>query len=261
MSYRPIEGYDNRTEVVPDKTSEKKGAKILPYITILLFFVILSLIVFLYSPYSKIQEINVQGIEMTEEELVLQATRIEIGDSFLKVNTSTIKETIEKLKTVQAVDVLFHFPNRLEILVEEKKIVLYILHSDGTLSPLLNDGTVLVMPQPFSPTKPRPIISNALSDTLKFRLASQLQEVPNDVILALSEIKVTEETNTVSIYTIDGYELQMPFDQVRDKLVLYQDIIEDLKNQNQDKGVIYMFDAIWYTSYSDVLKNVQDKEQ
>lgn len=262
MSYRTSEGFDHRLNH-PLPVSDKKSNKLLLRVIIMLFFIIIAVVIYLYSPFSKLTEIRIEGNELVEQNLILQATRVQIGDSFLKVNTRAIKETIEKLTVVKGAQVAFSFPNTLEIIVDEKQVVAYVLDGNHALLPLLEDGTILTVLRENVPNRPRPLVSSPLTETLQFQMADQLKDVPIDVMLALSEIYVNQTVKPyqVSIYTRNGYELRMMFDEMRDKLLLYEDIMEGLKYSEPDKGVINMFDAIWFMSYEEVIKEEIAKEE
>jgi cell division protein FtsQ len=256
MSYRPIDDYDAKNEDLP-LIEKRKGSLILQLFAILLFFVIIAVVIFLYSPYSKINDIHIEGLELTDNNLILQATRIEIGDSFLKVNTQAIKETIEKLNTVKNVQVNFLFPDTLKITLQEKKIVAYVYYENNTMLPLLEDGTTLHNSNNDLLDKQRPIVSSLLNDTSKYKLANQLKDIPDNIIFALSEFKIDEQGEIVTIYTNDGNELRMLFDEVNEKLLLFKDIKYELQFQEQKKGIINMFDAIWFTTYEEILKDIE----
>jgi len=256
MSYRPIDDYDGKNEGLP-LIENRKGPLILQLFTILLFFVIIAVVIFLYSPYSKINDIHIKGDELTDNNLILQATRIEIGDSFLKVNSQSIKETIEKLNTVKSVQVNFLFPDALEIILQEKKIVAYVYYEDNTMLPLLEDGTILQNSNNDLLDKQRPIVSSSINDSSKYKLANQLKDIPDNVIFILSEIHIDEQSEIVTIYTNDGNELRMLFDEVNEKLVLFKDIKDELQFQEQQKGIVNMFDAIWFTTYEEILKDIE----
>ncbi|OEH84714.1 hypothetical protein BHU72_07710 [Desulfuribacillus stibiiarsenatis] len=256
MSYRPYEEYDGNPprELLINSKPKKKW---LLSLILLTFFLILAIVVFLYSPFSKINKINISETELVSEELILQATRVIPGDSFLKVNTGKIEETIVKLRPVKDVEATFIFPGVLEIKVVEKEVVGYIYQENHTLLPLLEDGTILTAQQSF--VRSRPLIGNTNESNI-YKIANQLKDIPIPVMISLSEISV-KDSSEVIVYTKDGYELHIPLNQLKDKLLLYKDIMEDLEHIENDEGVIYMSDAIWYISYEDFKKDVEEKNK
>lgn len=247
MSYRPFEDYDNKPEEDLDISKESR-LKVRHFLTLLLFFIVIGVLIFFYSPYSKIQEISITGTELIERELVLQATRVELGDSFLKVNPKTIESTIKKLKAVKDAQVLFHFPNYLEIVIEEKQVVAYI-YNQADIIPLLEDGTTLVTIGNDFPYRARPMLSSSIQEAHKFKIATQLQRVPREVLITLSEIHIQEDGRTVHIYAKDGFELRMMLDEMDEKLSLYREIMDELAADHIEKGIVNMFEASWYISY------------
>ncbi|OEF96071.1 cell division protein FtsQ/DivIB [Desulfuribacillus alkaliarsenatis] len=248
MSYRPTEDYDKIEEEVPLK---HWANKFLHGIIVLLFFLVICVSIFLYSPYSKVQEITISGSDLVDEQLVMQATRIELGDSFLKVNTKKIKDTIEKLKPIKSVDVTFNFPNTIHIDIVEKRVVSFLYNSDNSLIPLLEDGTVLHNYNTPIPFRNRPIINSSIQESSRYNIANHLKDLPTEVLLRLSEI--TQDDGVTVIYTRDGYELRMFSNEISDKLFIFRDIMDQLHFYGDSKGVVNMFDAIWYISYEDVI--------
>lgn len=223
------------------------------FIYILLSSVILIVILsfaFNKSSYSKISNIYIYGNEITGRELIGQVVALNVGDKIYKIRGNKIENNLKLINTVKDAKVHYKFPNFLTIDIIDKKIAYYI-YKDSQLEAVLEDGFQLKNSDKFFQYISRPIITGSVIDNEKYYLAQGLINLPEATLSNLSEIIILEN-GELTAYTNDGYELRMFYNEFYDKMLIYSNINDIIDINNTSKGIINMYDAIWFIPYNNI---------
>ena len=168
------------------KQSRKKKAnrRLLFYLSI--FFLLISVIVYLQSPLSNVKHIEVIGNDVLSEEEVLSGSGLAKGNNMWAINKSKIAGNIMNNPLISDASVSREFPQSVNINIEEFQIIGYI-PKDNVYYPLLENGKVLTSKEIINKGD-GPLLHNFTDDKYLTRLSKELSNVPDDIFNLISEI-------------------------------------------------------------------------
>jgi len=230
--------------------TSKKSKQLL--FLLLLFFLLLAVIIYFNSPISRINEIEIFGLELLSEEKLYGQADLQKNMQYLFTSTAKITEKLLELKELKEVTVEKHFPGQLSIKVVEQKPVAILAINDAMWQPLLENGYLFQAPQGKRQFLNYPIITTWRDQELLNRLASELAMVRPSTLTEISEIQQNyqdTDSQLLLMYTIDGYTLHMLLEDISNKLELYPAIITELAAKGAGPGNIYLLESIRYEEY------------
>jgi len=195
-------------------------------------------------PYLHLTETSVRGCKELTEKDVLALADLRPSANLLTLNLEAIARRIRANPWVRDVFVGREFPNRLVIVVKERKAVallqmgdeLHMLDSDGAPFKRLDPGDETNLPVLTGCVREgkavEPLVRQSL--TLLNHLAGA-KDVP--VIGAVSEIH-GNETFGISVFTDTGLCLQFGFDGYESKLKRLTPVMADLDRKNLRTGFL-----------------------
>ncbi|MBT9281539.1 MAG: FtsQ-type POTRA domain-containing protein [Hydrogenibacillus schlegelii] len=167
-----------------------------------LFFVSVAILAYLRSPYSRLAEIEVTGLERLEKADVLRFAGVRVGDPVF-VRPTAIRDRLLRSGEVTAADVRLRFPNRLSITVREARAV--AREAGGAL--WLETGAM-------SRLGKRPAdavwLSDGLSTADKAALARALGALSPAVTRLISEIDREAAGDRLVVYLTTGDAVVVP---------------------------------------------------
>ena len=199
----------------------------------LIFLCILSLFVvaFYFLLNVSINHITVSGNKVLEEQEVLSLSRLTTHDSFLKVNTFSVKKKLLKYPLIKDVKIKRKLPNNIEIIIKEKKM-LYYVESENYV--VLEDKTKIQGFGDLVPTLVGEVPSNKYSSFIK-----QMNKINDSILREVSEIyyKPTElDEDRFLLAMDDGNYVYLTL--TKFKHLNYYD--EMLPEFNGKKGILYL---------------------
>ncbi|SEB41881.1 FtsQ-type POTRA domain-containing protein [Paenibacillus sp. GP183] len=222
----------------------RSNRKLLAFL--ILFFVTVLVILFFRSSLSRIDEIQIEGIELIPKEVVGQAAALVPGDSFFATSGTTIENRVKSLPMIKSVKVTKHFPGVLHIQVQEFPKVAFQFTAVGKTQAVLADGTSIDLPPGDVPID-RPILSGWTdNDPNKKQLCKVLGEIQAVALSDISEIKPDPSESypdKIKIYTRSQFEVYTTIGYFPDKIDNLPAYIATLKENNVSKGVIKMLEV------------------
>jgi len=235
------------------KKKKKKTSRILIGLG-WLFFLSLSMMMFLQSSLSKIDQVIVDGVQILDSNEIIQLSQIQKGQSFFTVQPSKIENSIKNLPEVKAVDVTRSFPGKVTITVNEYKHVAFHWVDQKTLIPILETGTRLENRPWNDRVIDRPILRN-WKDTTKFQqLGEELNKLDSSIRNEISEIEPDDQEKDpqrLILYMKDGYEVHTSLRHFAKNMSWYPPFITNLKQEGSPKGIIMLLDGKWFVPYTD----------
>jgi hypothetical protein len=141
---------------------------------IVLCVVLLTAVLFFFSPYFYIREIEITGNGNVSRAEIEGRMGITIGDNILLINIPAVRRLIMENLYIDSVTVERELPGRVNIHVRERRLVAYVEHMPGSFLFIDEAGRVLEVRTFF--TEPLPLVTG-LSFT-SFQLGERL-DVPN----------------------------------------------------------------------------------
>lgn len=215
-------------------------------ILLLLFFISILAMLFFNSSLSEIQSIEIEGAVMTSESDVVQASGLQLEDSFFAFKQEEAEKRIEELEWVSSVNITKQFPGKIHIDVIEHQMVAYELTANQEKLAVLSNGSTLPLSDGM------PILDIAVmtgweqAEDLKRKLAVILAQIPKDLTLMISEIKpipTSAYPDKIRIYTRSSFEIVTTIDYLPDKLPYVPHMIQDLLARDISEGTLTLLEA------------------
>ena len=132
---------NKKTKVKPNKV--KKKHSLFYRIGILGVFIIGGICFLVLSPMFNIKEIVVEDNEVISEEKIISLSGVTVDENIFRISKSSIRKNVESEPYIESVNVKRVFPNRLEIIVEERVPRFLVEYTDGKYIYIDKNGYVL----------------------------------------------------------------------------------------------------------------------
>lgn len=246
----------NEMERVPTLSKEPKRKKKRSNRIILalgwIFFLGLSTMMFLRSPLSKVDLIEVTGVQLLDSSQIVQLSKVQKGDSFFTVNSSGIEQTIRALPEVKEAQVTRHFPGNVSIQITEYEHVAFLMENEKKLIPILENGTRLEKRLWNDRVIDRPIL-RSWKDALQLpKLSEELKKLDKGLLNQISEIEPDVEADDpqrLILYMKDGFEVHTSIRHFAKNMAWYPSFVANLKQEGNRKGIIMLLDGKWFIPY------------
>jgi cell division protein FtsQ len=238
---------EERIPSMRDKRRRKANKKFLFMLTV--FIVALLVILYVQSPFSKVEVIAVSGAALHDQEFYKEQSGLEKDKSLWSFSTGEVEKLIGKIEGVHNVSVSRKWFRDVEIAITEWKTIAYI-EDGGQYSLLLESGetfpNTLLLPEAESP-----VLNNFKTTKLRKRMTTQLLKMDQDVFHSISEIIFEgdeKDTDSITVYMDDGFEVRAFISTFAEKMSYYSDITAQL--DSYEKGVIDMEVGTFFTPFS-----------
>jgi cell division septal protein FtsQ len=188
----------------------------------------------LTSPHFAVKRVDVRGAQLVSAEHILEAARIPPGQSLFFLDPRGIARRVEALSAVQRAEVIRDLPDRVTILVEERKP--FTLVHAGRLHWIDEGGHVLGREsQAVAP--PTPVISGLSEAELlsmraapngkardAIRLIKALLRSGSALAGEISEIDMQDGDGPV-LYTVNGVEVRLGAEEWEERLARLEGVL------------------------------------
>lgn len=205
---------------------------------------------FLISPYGKVNDVYVEGVEQLPEQLVLDASQISRHQT--TIGTLASRQTVEatiisKLPKVKAVQVKREELHDIVLEVEEFETIAYLDQANGYHS-VLENGSILDESHQV-PIGNNPILSHFEQGPILNQFITAFQTIGEDVQNSISEItyKGTKQNPyKITLYMNDGNYIIANINDFAEKIIYYPAMAQTLKDK---KGTIDMEVGAFFTPF------------
>lgn len=218
-------------------------------IFVALFFLSISTFLFVRSPYSKVHAVHVTGTRFLSSEEVIRQSGLVPGHTLIFFSPDRVRERLARLPEVKEAAVAWRWPNEVEIAVTERTVLAYVVQ-DGRHVPLLEGGVLLPSRAGEGPYEDLPLVTRWEDPRRLPQLAAGLAQLPQAVRERLSEIQLVPTAaypDRVRLFTREGFVVYTSLAHMADKLTVLPRLLDDRLRENpQERGTFYLFDAMWY---------------
>lgn len=224
-----------------------------------LFFFLILVILYVQSPYSKIEEIRVSGNERLSAEEIVGKSGLKVGHSIFLL-PSQVEERMEKDPEIKRAKLVFLFPNRYLLEVEENQVVA-LLREGGEIRPVLENGYLLSADEKVG--RDYPILTDWKERNELPSFIGEVKKIKKEVLEQISEIRsvpTQKDRYKVVVYMKDQFEVETSLVHFSQYMNLYPFVKEGLTGKKP--GVITMNDSgSYYISYEELQMENQAKSQ
>jgi cell division protein FtsQ len=250
--------YDERIPQIKEK-SKKQKTSLLIMLLILLFFLLILFVIYLQSPLSKLQQVDVMGASIFTNEQLIELAGLEIGGSYYNIRTSAVKNRIERLVEIEQAEVTRIWPNHLKIDVKEHPITSFWIENNQ-LYPVLISGHI-ILHRPWNNGRvTQPVLTYWPSKDGLVELNRELDKLPQPVIDRISEITLTpieSDPYRLSLFMTDGFEVITSIRKFAENMVWYPQFVQQVQAEGKRDGTFFLLDGKWFEEAKDEINMLE----
>jgi cell division protein FtsQ len=247
MKKRKVVSLEDRIPKLKEQRRKKANRRLI--LLLLLFFMLIAFIVYFQSPLSHVKTITISGNHVHSDKEITSSAGINNDTNIWNVQGKAIEDKLNELPEMKKVEVEIHFPNTVEIKIQELKRMAYISKGKSFI-PVLENGQVLDEKQTTDLPLNAPVLySFSENDVLK-EMMDSLEQLPDEVLNSISEIHYDPQKTDlyhISLFMNDGNEVSATIRTFAKKMSHYPSIIGQLA-PNQ-KGIINLEVGSFFKSY------------
>lgn len=249
MTKKKIVSIEDRIPKLKQTRKKKANRRLIGYLVI--FFLLISMIIYLQSPLSQIKEINVTGNKfLTSKELIKQIG-LSTDMNIWMINKKKIKIQALKNPVIESIEIKREFPRTLVVKIKEHKRVAYIL-KNGRYSPILDNGAILSVSKRVT-NGDAPIIIGFKEDAHLNKMMQELAALPESILYLISEVHwkpVKDNNSKILLYMNDGHMVDGTIRKFADKMQVYPSIVSQL--DPEVKGIIHIGVGAYFEQLSPI---------
>ena len=257
MSKRKIVSIEDRIPQLKKSRKKKANRRLVFYLTI--FFLLISIIVYLQSPLSDIKNINITGNSFVMEEEIVELSELTYKTNIWSIDHQEIEKGILDHPVIETVDVKRKLPSTIEIQITEYDLVGYLNESDH-IYPVL--GTGVTLPVHVESFSEAPQMFGFIEEKYLKNMTAEVEKLPKSILNLISEIhwQPTEENkNKIVLYMNDGYVVDGTIRNFANKMQVYPSIVSQLDPDS--KGIIHIGVGAYFEEFEGKQKNEQKENE
>jgi len=256
MSEKNVLSIEDRIPKLKQERKKKTNRRLIFYLSI--FFLLVSLVVYLQSPLSNIKTIKVTGNAVLSNEEIIKLSGLTDQTNIWSINKNEISEILQENPMVSDATVKRSLPQTVEITVDEFTLVGF-LKKDENYIPVIEDGDIIKDRQTKKVNGEAPLLFNFTEKEYLEKMATELQQLPASISNLISEVywEPTEENkNKILLYMNDGYVVSSTIRDFSGKMTVYPSIVSQL--EPGVKGIIHIGGGAYFESFQ---SEDQEKEE
>src|SRR5690625_4354626 len=226
MNKKKVVSIEDRIPKLKHKRKKKANRRLIFYLSI--FFVLISIIVYLQSPLSNIKTIEISGNMYLSNEKIIQESKLSSDMNIWTVNEKKTEKILLENPLIDTVKVNRSLPWTIEISLTEHPRIAYI-KKDKDFHPILGNVTILSPIQELIGDDT--LLVNFKEDNYLTRMTTELSELPIGILNLISEIHwepVKDNKNRILLYMNDGFIVDGTMRNFAEKMQIYPSIVSQL---------------------------------
>lgn len=208
---------------------------------IFLFFTGALFAIFLRSPLSKIEKIEVTGNRLVPTEEILAKAQLRKGVSFFGVQTEEMVERLSALPEIEQVKADKSFPDKVSISIKEKELVAWFETKEQKRFPILSDGTILSHRFLSSPQSQIVFTDWTRSDPILKSAVQEIAKLPESIKRTVRKVTpVSDHKDQVGIWTDRHHHIFVRVEDLSQKMSYYPSFF------NHPRGTLFLLESIWF---------------
>jgi len=249
MNEKKVVSIEDRIPKLKQARKKKANRRLVFYLSI--FFFLISIIVYLQSPLSHINKLEINGNSFLADQEVIELSDLEMSTNIWTINREEIIEGITNNPIVESAEINRILPRTVEINLKEYEHVGYIEDGDSYL-PLLGNGTVLESMNQTNPNGDAPIIIGFTEEEYLHRIANELEKLPENISYLISEIHwapTEDDNNKLLLYMNDGFLVDGAIRNFAERMEVYPSIAAQL--DEGARGIIHIGVGAYFESFDE----------
>ncbi|WP_077622105.1 cell division protein FtsQ/DivIB [Sediminibacillus massiliensis] len=258
MSEKKVVSIEERIPKLKHARKKKANRRLVFYLSV--FFILISVVVYLQSPLSNIRNVSVEGNQFVSDEELKSISELASDDNFWSVDKEAVKNRIEEHPVIEEVDISKQFPSTIRLQVKEYDRVGYV-ENEGAYFPVLENGKRLTTKTTKVAGSDAPILIGFNNDTYLKEMTKELQILPDSIVDLISEIHWSpsdENPYVIQLFMNDGYQVDGSIRSFSEKMMSYPSIVAQLDPGSE--GIIHIGVGAYFESYEDGASEGQQED-
>lgn len=237
---------EDRIPKLKQERKKKANRRLVFYLSI--FFILISIIVYLQSPLSNVKNIVVSGNDYITKDEMIKQSQLTNQTNIWMIDNKNIEKMIQKNPIIESVDVKRKLPSTVKIQVVENRHVGYI-EKDENVYPIFGNGTVLSTPAKSLGNSP--LLLDFSDEDQLTKMVMELEKVPQNILNLISEIHwepQDKNKNKVMLYMNDGFIVDATIRDFANKIQIYPSIASQLEPGIQ--GIIHIGVGAYFEEFN-----------
>lgn len=237
MEKKKIVSIEDRIPKLKEARKKKANRRLIIYLVI--FFLLIAIIVYLQSPLSHIKAINVNENDVLSDEEIIKKSGLEINTNIWMYKKAKTIKILEGNPMIESASISRSLPSTVEINIKEQEIIGF-LKEKTAYHPVLKNG-MIIREEKIPYKGEAPILKEFKNDDYLYHMASELNELPNDLFNLISQVSWTptdKNKYNIELYMNDGFIVHSSMKDFAKKMKSYPSIVSQL--EKDDKGIIHM---------------------
>lgn len=247
MKDEKIISIEDRIPKLKKQRRKKAKRRLIFYLS--LFFILISVIIYIQSPLSHVKSIEVVGNNFVDEEEIKKLSQIDEETNLWKIKLSDVASLVKENPFIKSAVITRKLPSTLSIEVEEYAVIGYVENNDS-FYPVLENGKQIDYENRYM-LGDAPLLLHFSDSKMLQTIAKQLNKLPDNILRLISEVHWTPESENkhkVELFMNDGYLVKGSIRNLADKMEVYPSIVAQLE-PNQ-KGVIHLNVGAYFKQFS-----------
>src|SRR5699024_6832116 len=137
MAKKKIVSIEDRIPKLKQARKKKANRRLVFYLSI--FFILISVIIYIQSPLSDVKTINITGNHHVTDEKIIELALLDDSPNIWTISKKTMEKDIKGYPLIQSVNIDKKLPQTVQINVEEYDLVGYVKQSEYYV-PVLENG-------------------------------------------------------------------------------------------------------------------------
>lgn len=247
MSDEKIVSIEDRIPKLKQQRKKKANRRLIFYLS--LFFILISVIIYIQSPLSSIKNIEVTGNKYLSKTEIIEETQLTKDTNIWKVNKDDVKNAIKNDPIIKTVKVKRKLPGTISIELEEYELVGYV-RDEESHKPIFENGQQISVSDRYAKGD-APVLLGFDDNEVLQTMTKQLQQLPPTILQLISEIHwepEDENNHKIILFMNDGFMVDGTIRNFAEKMQVYPSIVSQLDPDK--KGIIHIGVGAYFEQFS-----------
>lgn len=248
MDKKKIVSIEDRIPKLKQARKQKANRRLIFYLSI--FFILISIIIYLQSPLSHIKEVKVSGNTIISEATIIEKIGVNKDTNIWTINSKKLNKKLEQSPIIKSVSVNRELPSTILIDVNEYRVVGYVV-ADEVNNGVLENGNIVESEEDAFDLSQAPFLYEFKDEKILKRMTKELNELPEYIFDLISEVRWTPSENNeykIEMYMKDGFIVNTTIRKFAENMKVYPSIVSQL--DAKDKGIIHIGEGSYFESKS-----------
>ena len=248
MKKEKIVSIEDRIPKLKQARKKKANRRLVFYLSI--FFILISVIVYIQSPLSDVKTINIKGNSIVSDEEITELAQLNDSPNIWAISKKNMEQKITDSPMVESANIKKKLPRTVQINIDEYDMVGYVKENDYFL-PVLENGEKLSEIKSKTMSGKAPLILDFTEEIYLEKISEELNELPDNIRKLISEIHWNpsdDNKNKILLYMNDGYTVDGTIRNFAEKMKVYPSIVSQLPEDAE--GIIHIGVGAYFESFT-----------